>query len=229
VLLAGTQFAAMYRSEDHGRTWRLLDLDLVEICSNENQSRFTQIVFDPADPQLVWAGVELDSVWRSTDGGVSWHKTRKGMETEDIHGMAVGSDGNRRRVFAATDLGFYTSDDDGESWELRPIDSPSRYVRAVVPRADRRGVVFLTNGDGPPGSWGRLLRSRDSGNHWEQVVLPGSVDSSMWSVAAHPADPDLLFASSCLGQIYRSDDGGETWRGLARRLGEIRHVMWLPS
>ena len=230
VILAGTQFAGLYRSEDHGRTWRLLDLELVEICSNENQSRFTQIVFDPDDRRLAFAGVELDSIWRSTDGGVTWHKSRKGMEeTEDIHGLALGSNGNRRRIHAATDLGFYTSDDDGESWEQRAIASSSRYVRAVVPRADRSGVVFLTNGDGPPGSWGRLLRSRDNGDHWEQVTLPGSVDSSMWSVAAHPADPRLLFASSCLGQIYRSDDGGESWSALARRLGEIRHVMWLPG
>ena len=55
VILAGTQFAAMFRSEDHGRSWRQLDLDIVEICSNKNQSRFTQIVFDQVDPRLAWA------------------------------------------------------------------------------------------------------------------------------------------------------------------------------
>ena len=102
-------------------------------------------------------------------------------------------------------------------------------MRAVVPRADQRGIVFVTNGDGPPGSWGRLMRSRDNGDHWEQVALPGQIDSTMWSVATHPADPDLLFASSCLGQIYRSSDGGESWTGIKRRLGEIRHVIWLPN
>jgi hypothetical protein len=51
----------------------------------------------------------------------------------------------------------------------------------------------------------------------------------MWSVATHPADPKLLFASSCLGQLYRSTDGGDTWQALKRRLGEIRHVIWLPK
>ena len=73
------------------------------------------------------------------------------------------------------------------------------------------------------------MRSRDNGSHWEQVKLPGEVQSTMWSVATHPADSNLLFASSCLGQIYRSYDGGDTWTGLKRRLGEIRHVMWLPN
>ncbi len=59
--------------------------------------------------------------------------------------------------------------------------------------------------------------------------MPGEVESSMWSIAVHPANPKLVFASASLGQIYRSTDGGETWTGLKRRLGEIRHVMWLPS
>jgi photosystem II stability/assembly factor-like uncharacterized protein len=227
VILAGTQFAAMFRSEDHGRTWRMLDLKIPEICSNKNQSRFTQIVFDSVDPRLAWAGVELDYVWRSIDGGVTWRKISQGI-SEDIHGLAVKSNGSRR-VFAATDLGFYFSDDDGENWRKGTVDSPSHYMRAVAPRADHSGVVFLTNGDGPPGSWGRLMRSRDNGEHWEQVALPGQIDSTMWSVATNPADPKLLFASSCLGQLYRSTDGGETWTGLKRRLGEIRHVIWLPS
>ena len=228
VITAGTQFAALFRSEDHGLTWRQLDVMVPEICSNQAQSRFTQILFDGADERLGWAGVELDTVWRTTDGGVTWHKVSKGLTSQDIHGLGVTNNGSRR-VFASTDRGLHISDNDGESWELQPLDSPSQYTRAVVPRGDNSNVVFLTNGDGPPGSWGRLYRSRDRGTHWERAVLPSEVESSMWSIAVHPANPKLIFASASLGQIYRSTDGGETWTGLKRRLGEIRHVMWLPS
>jgi photosystem II stability/assembly factor-like uncharacterized protein len=228
VIIAGTQFAALFRSEDHGRNWRQLDTKVPEICSNQAQSRFTHILLDPVDPRLGWAGVELDSVWRTTDGGKTWRQTKNGLASEDIHGLAVTNNGSRR-VFAATERGIHISDDDGETWELQPIDSPSNYMRAIVPRADRDGVLFLTNGDGPPGSWGRLLRSRDHGKRWEHVTLPGDVESSMWSVAVHPSDPKLLFASASLGQIFRSTDGGENWTALKRRLGEIRHVIWLPG
>ena len=229
VILAGTQFAALYRSEDHGRNWRKLDLEIPEICSNKNESRFTQIVFDPIDPKQVWAGVELDYLWRSIDGGVTWKKITNGIGTDDIHGLCVSTHGGIRRLLAATDRGLCISDDDGESWQKRTVDSPSEYFRAVVPRADQQGVIFLTNGDGPPGSWGRLYRSHDNGDRWEQVLLPGQVDSSMWSVGAHPSDASLLFASSCLGQIYTSKDGGDNWTAIKRRLGEIRHIIWLPS
>lgn len=228
VIVAGTQFAALYRSEDHGHTWRQLDVVVPEICSNAAQSRFTQILFDPRDARLGWAGVEVDTVWRTRDGGLTWHKVSQGLTSGDIHGLGVMNNGSRR-VFCATDRGLHVSDNDGESWELQPLDSPSKYTRAIVPRGDNSNIVLLTNGDGPPGSWGRLYRSRDRGKHWERVVLPGEVESSMWSVAVHPADPNLVFASASLGQVYRSIDGGETWIGLKRRLGEIRHVMWLPS
>ncbi len=226
IIVAGTQYAALYRSEDHGRSWRQLDADVVEICSNQAQSRFTQILFDPTDPRLGWAGVELDGVWRTIDGGIAWRKSMAGLASEDIHGLAVTNDG-RRRVFATTDRGLHISDDDGESWELQRVNSPSSYTRAIVPNSD--GAMFLTNGDGPPGSWGRLYRSKDNGEHWARLTLPGEVQSTMWSVAANPADAKLIFASAALGQIYRSVDGGENWTALPRRLGEIRHVLWLPS
>ncbi len=228
IIIAGTQFAALFRSEDHGGSWRQLDTDVPEICSNQAQSRFTQILLDPVDARLGWAGVELDTVWRTTDGGKTWRRSPTGLASQDIHGLAVTNNGSRR-VYATTDVGLHISDDDGESWQLQTINSPSNYTRAIVPRADRAGVLFLTNGDGPPGSWGRLMRSRDHGKRWERVALPGEVESSMWSVAVNPADPNLLFASASLGQIYRSTDGGENWMALRRRLGEIRHVMWLPS
>ncbi len=228
VIIAGTQFAALYRSDDHGRNWRQLDVVVPEICSNMAQSRFTQILLDPADAQLGWAGVELGNVWRTTDGGMTWHNITKGLTSEDIHGLAVINDG-KRQVFATTDNGVHISHDDGESWQVQTFDSPSPYTRAIVPRTGNDGVLFMTNGDGPPGSWGRLYRSSDLGQHWDRVALPGSVDSSMWSIAVNSADPKLMFASASLGQIYRSTDGGENWTVLKRRLGEIRHVIWLPG
>ena len=121
VITAGTQFAALFRSEDHGLTWRQLDVMVPEICSNQAQSRFTQILFDGADERLGWAGVELDTVWRTTDGGVTWHKVSKGLASQDIHGLGVTNNGSRR-VFASTDRGLHISDNDGESWELQPLE-----------------------------------------------------------------------------------------------------------
>lgn len=57
VVIAGTQFAALFRSDDHGRNWRRLDVVVPELCANMAQSRFTQILLDPVDARLGWKSV----------------------------------------------------------------------------------------------------------------------------------------------------------------------------
>ena len=101
---------------------------------------------------------------------------------------------------------------------------------AVVPSADG-SQIFLCNGDGPPGTTGKLLGSRDGGRTWQQCTLPGTLNSTPWCVAVHPADPKLVFMCTNLGQLYRSDDGGERWQRLKHEFGEVRALHWraLPA
>ena len=49
------------------------------------------------------------------------------------------------------------------------------------------------------------------------------------AVAVHPADANLIFVATNLGQIYRSKDGGESWTQFGRRLPEVRDIAWLPD
>jgi len=228
VILAGTRPAALFRSEDGGRSWRRLEVGLPETCRAVLLPRVTQIVFDSEDRDLVLAGLEIGGVWRSSDGGKTFAEASAGMASDDVHGLAILHNGNRT-LFATTNKGLHVSHDDGASWTLQPLDSPWQYTRSIVPRADRSGVLFLTNGDGPPGSTGRLLRSRDRGAHWEDAQLPGEILSTPWCVATDPADPSLLFASTSLGQVFYSKDGGESWVKARRQLGETRALLWAPN
>ena len=47
----------------------------------------TMLMVDPQDHRIVWAGVEVDGVYRSLDGGDSWTHIEGGVHP-DIHGMA---------------------------------------------------------------------------------------------------------------------------------------------
>ncbi|HMN80186.1 MAG TPA: hypothetical protein PKA20_09685 [Burkholderiaceae bacterium] len=230
VMLAGTHPAGLFRSEDGGRTWSERPCEFVDQCTFVGKPRITQIRFDPRDRNLVWAGVEVDGIRRSADGGRTWEKCpSKGLVSDDIHGLGIEYVGDQRKLFAATNKGIHHSTDDGDHWTLTPLRSEWQYTRVVVPRADHDGTIFLTNGDGPPGSTGKLLRSRDYGTTWSDAGLPGELNSTPWCIATHPADPRLLFVATNLGQLFRSRDGGETWVRLKREFGEIRSVMWLPA
>ena len=90
-------------------------------------------------------------------------------------------------------------------------------------------VVFLGNGDGPPGSTGVIGRSTDGGVTWQAAQLPNRANSTLWNFAVHAADPELMYASSVSGEIYRSTNGGVAWDKLPREFGEIRALAWTPA
>ncbi|MFO0843905.1 MAG: hypothetical protein U0797_16165 [Gemmataceae bacterium] len=97
-----------------------------------------------------------------------------------------------------------------------------KYTRAIAQRAGSPEVIFLGTGDGPPGSVGAIVVSRDAGRTWHPARMPGRANSTIWNFAVHPADPDLVYASSVSGQVYRSLDGGVSWAKLDREFGEVR-------
>ena len=218
----------LFRSDDGGGTWRELPIDLVDECPI-GKPRITRIRFDPFDADALWVSAEIDAVHHTSDGGETWERCEDGFTFPDIHDIAIVDAGGQRKLLAATAVGLYTSTDDGRSWDWQRLDSPWQYTRGLKPRANLDGTVFLCNGDGPPGSQGRLLRSRDWGATWEDAELPGPTNSTPWTVATNDADPNLLFACTNLGQMFRSTDGGEEWTKLPRELGEIRAMMWHPA
>ncbi len=235
VLLAGSTPAALFRSEDGGVGWSDAGVKIPEECEAVDRTRVTQILFDPIDPALVWATVEIAGVFRSHDSGRTWVKRVEGLTSEDMHGIAVVRRNGRRRLLAATNKGLHISDDDGDHWTFRDVEPAMRtmltpgeawqYTRAVTAKPDGSGAIFLTNGDGPPGSTGRLLRSEDQGETWSAVSLPVDLNSTLWCVAVSRADPQLVFCCTAYGQLFRSRDGGATWSKLRRELGEIRALL----
>ena len=225
TIFIGTNPGHLYRSDDAGASWQELPIELVEECLI-GKPRITRIRFDPLDEDTVWVSAEIDAVHRSNDGGKTWMRLEDGFSFPDVHDLAITAADGKRRLLAATAVGLYISENEGINWHKQELPSPWQYTRGLKPKADDDGTLFLCNGNGPPGSKGRLLRSRDCGRTWVDAHLPGSTNSTPWMVATNPTDPSLLFCCTNLGQIFRSDDGGESWLKLEREFGEIRTMLW---
>src|SRR6266576_4474459 len=85
TIFAGTRPAALFRSKDGGRSWQKLPAAIAEECPNVRIPRVTALTVDPSDHRTVWAGIEVDGVRRSTDGGDSWQTITGGINDPDIH------------------------------------------------------------------------------------------------------------------------------------------------
>jgi photosystem II stability/assembly factor-like uncharacterized protein len=229
ILYAGTRPAGLHRSTDGGVSWSEMAAPGIAQFSEVNMgpTRVTQLLVDPFVADTLWATVEIGGIYRSDDRGATWRLLTKGLISADVHGIAVTrTPAGVPRVLATTNRGLHVSEDQGETWRFQEIDSPWQYMRGVVIRSDDPSTVFMANGNGPPGNDGRLLRSRDGGDTWERLTLPGTVNSTVWCIAMNPSDTSLMFVCTNLGQLFRSTDGGDTWLRLPHEFGEIRSLYW---
>ena len=221
--------SAIFRSTNGGTTWDKRPVEVAEECPAVGVPRVTGIAIDPTNRNSIWVGLEVDGVRRSTDGGDTWTAINGQIPNPDVHNVVVAA-GPPKTVVVVVNNDVYTSTDDGASWEPVGIKDvfPWTYPRGIMVQPGSPDTIFLTIGDTTPGSTGTVMRSKDTGKTWERLNLPVDPNSAMWVVNAQPFDPDLIFAGSRYGYLYRSDDAGESWSKLQREFSEISSVLWIP-
>ena len=194
IIFAGTRPAALYRSTDGGRNWRKLPADIVEECPNVGMPRVTALTVDPSDQRVVWAGIEVDGVRRSTDGGESWSRITNGIYDLDIHDIAVTVNGaNGTTVLTSTPGEIFASADRGESWRgLGVRDQFSlRYCRGLAQKADDPETLFAATGNGAAGSTGAIQRSRDGGKELAAANPAGRAELADLGLCDTPGRPRI--------------------------------------
>jgi photosystem II stability/assembly factor-like uncharacterized protein len=231
TIVVGTCPSRLFLSKDAGRSWIEPRVEIQQECPRIMHTRVTTLIADPTQPQTLWAGIEIDGLRRSGDGGSTWEKIGRGLSSLDIHALAImPGDGQPARMLAATNNDLNVSSDGGATWQPLQIGKilPWSYCRTLAQPCGHPQTVFLGNGDAPPGTAGVIGRSTDGGRTWQLAQMPGRANSTVWNFAVHPADPELLYASSVSGEVYRATDGGCSWNKLGREFGEIRALAWAP-
>ena len=234
IIFVGTRPDA-FRSRDGGKQWEKLSLGVANPCVI-GVPRTTMMIVDPRDHRTVWAGIEVDGVYKSMDGGDTWvHLPDLGSDSyhEDIHGMGIGL-GRPTTVYATSPFGIAASTDEGESWEWHEFPKYNEndkwsYCRGMAIKADDPNVVFVGHGDTIPGIIGDIQRSNDGGQTWQAVSLPVDPNSVVYWFATNPSIPEVIVAASLYGYVYVSSDGGDSWEKLRRELGEIRSLALMPN
>ena len=77
-------------------------------------------------------------------------------------------------------------------------------VRALLVHPDDPAIVYA-------GTQLGVYRSDDRGDHWEALESPRE-GMDVWSLAFHPSDPDIIYAGYEPCSIYKTENGGESWK-----------------
>ncbi len=199
-----------------------------------------------SQPNVAYIGFDNGGVWRSTDYGSTWVPLFDRESTGSIGAIAVapsnpnviyvGTGAGIIRPDLATGDGMYKSTDAGKTWTHLGLRDSQMIANIDVDPKDpnRLFVAALGHPYGPNPERG-IFRSTDGGANFEKVLFKDEYTSGN-DVRIDPQDPRIVYA--CLwqqqqgfwengafggsgGGIFKSTDGGTTWKQLGGGLPPI--------
>jgi photosystem II stability/assembly factor-like uncharacterized protein len=235
VYYFGSVGGGVWKTNDAGRTWKAI-FDSQPIAS------IGAIAVAPSDSNVIYVGsgeADMrssisygDGMFKSTDGGKTW--ARAGLRDSRQIGRILVDPQDPNRVFVAAlghpygpnaERGVFRSKDGGKSWQrilfhdentgaidlaFEPGNTKTVYAALWQTRRPPWSIYPPSNG---PGSG--LYRSKDGGDHWEQVTGHGLPSEGLgrMGIAFAPSNPRrvYLIVDAKEGGLYRSDDGGQNW------------------
>ena len=251
VVWAGVDPAALFKSEDGGRTWSL-NRPLWDEPSRKDWQPgaggmcLHSIVTWADDPRRMAVGISAAGVWLTDDGAESWRLGTKGLVArylpEDarnpidlcVHNVHRSPDPNT--LYLQFHGGVYRSDDTGSSWIDIGSDGglPSDFGFPMVadPHDASRAYVIPLTADADrvtPEGKVRVYVTRDRGDTW-QPLSEGLPQEDAYLTVLRQAfdhdseDPVGLYFGATSGEVFGSADGGQTWTTLAARLAPVLSV-----
>ncbi|MFK5920797.1 MAG: hypothetical protein QM496_01350 [Verrucomicrobiota bacterium] len=203
------QADGIYRSDDLGKTWRLLH----HAAFLRGQAQNEYFAFDSAGAttagsRIIFALTHDQGLLRSGDGGQSW----KPVGPKGIIGNAINRDPEKGWLWLAADQGLWLSRDDAATWVR--IETPALPVKGMVVQQGKPEIIYLALGKA--GIW----RSGDAGKSWQQRNR-GIWLQSKWSrLAMSPVNPQVLYAEATEAggplPCY-SHNGGLDWHKVESR------------
>jgi photosystem II stability/assembly factor-like uncharacterized protein len=203
----------IYKTRDGGDTWENLSRGM-------SHSRVISMAIDPTYPATVYAGTKGDAVFKSYDGGQRWVPQRTGLDDNTITSVVnqfVFDPAESTRLFVATTMGVFESDNGGDSWKKR-MDGMKEVLMVVTLALDPAHPSILY-----AGTSGGVYRTENRAQRWEKrnngLVPPELIKSSralgVQAILVDPHASDTIYAATLNG-LYRSTDRAQSWT----RIGE---------
>ncbi|MGH7483960.1 MAG: WD40/YVTN/BNR-like repeat-containing protein [Longimicrobiales bacterium] len=192
----------------------------------------------PSDPATIWVATASGGLWKTENGGTTWRPLTDELPVSTFGDVApspsdpdvlwIGTGEQNNRQSTSYGNGVYRSTDGGETWTHLGLEDTRHIGKVIVhPRDPDVAWVAALGNLWAPGEARGVYKTIDGGATWEKVLfvdtLTGVVDLDI-----DPSNPDVLYAAAYQRMrksfgfngggpgsgIYRSSDGGLTWREL---------------
>ncbi|NDD63156.1 MAG: hypothetical protein EBZ36_04125 [Acidobacteria bacterium] len=207
--------------------------------------RVTDVEGVPGNPKIVYVASASGGLWKTVNGGVTWRPIFERQGTISLGDIAIDP-GNPEVIWAGTGEGnprnsvsfgdgIYRSRDGGQSWEHLGLRE-TRFITRILIHPRNPDVVFvgaLGHVFGPNAERGVFV-TYDGGRTWQKTlyldpehgvadldidpVNPNIVYAAMWRFERKPWN---FVSGSEKGGIYKSIDGGRTWKKLSQGLPKL--------
>jgi len=177
------------------------------------------LCLDPWTPGVIYAGTLGRGIFKTSDGGKSWHDINASADqrlaSADIVDLALDLGKPDVIYAAAPPLGIFTTTDGGKNWACITEELTAGGTRATHLLLQRGGKGVLLFGT----STGAVMKSTNAGVSWSPSRNAKENDRIV-SLCAHGGNPDLVFAGTEEGLFVSSDFGGG-WRPCGRDLPKL--------
>ena len=249
TVYAGVEDAAIFKSTDGATSWH----ELAGLRGHGTGPQWQPgaggmclhtIILDPSDPKRMYIAISAAGAFRTDDGGVTWKPINKGLYSQYIpnptaevghcvHHVAM----NPKRpgvLFMQKHWDVMRSDDAGEQWREISGNLPTDFGFVIDVHAHEPETIYVV----PIKSDGehfvhdaklRVYRSKTGGNEWEPLTkgLPQSncyVNVLRDAMAVDQLDSCGVYFGTSGGQVYASNDAGDSWNAIVHDLPAVLSV-----
>ena len=201
----------------------------------------------PANPaqarqRILYAGARTGGVWKTSNAGATFENVTDSIHIASIGALAVapsnpdivwlGSGDNSVTRSAYYGDGMYRSTDGAKTWKHVGLEDTQHIARIVIHPANPDIVWVAAIGHLFSANTERgVFKTTDGGRTWQKVLYTGDTTGAI-DLIADPRDPNVLYAAlyqalrhpwrlddgGPASGIYKTSDGGATWKRLTAGL-----------
>ncbi len=249
MVYAGIEDAAIFQSADGATSWH----ELPGLRGHGTGPKWQPgaggmclhtIILDPSNPERIYIAISAAGAFRTDDGGVTWKPINKGLHSQYIpdpaaeighcvHHIAM-SPKRPGVLFMQKHWDVMRSDDGGDQWREISGNLPTDFGFVIDVNSNEPETIYVVPIKSDSEHFVhdaklRVFRSRSGGNEWEPLTkgLPQEncyVNVLRDAMSVDTMDPCGVYFGTTGGQVYCSNDNGDSWNAIVRDLPAVLSV-----